>query len=156
MCMIKDELFGILEYDYTWSGNYEIDFGKNIFNILLLVAGDESGLFEEGQYEAYRMFKKKWKDLQEIILSELLMYYVNRREELGYSDVVNEKYPEILSNEDLLNHITIVGIKIPYAEIYGGRSIGISFDCTWDDENGLGLRLNDENVIKVGFQDIAI
>ena len=47
-------------------------------------------------------------------------------------------------------------IKIPYAEIYGGRSIGLSFDCTWDNENGLGLRLSDENVTKVGFQDIAI
>ena len=35
-----------------------------------------------------------------------------------------------------------MGIKVPYAEIYGGRSIGLSFDCSWDEENGLGIRLN--------------
>lgn len=49
-----------------------------------------------------------------------------------------------------------MGIKVPYAEIYGGRSIGLSFDCSWDEENGLGIRLNNEEVIDVGFQDIAI
>ena len=59
-------------------------------------------------------------------------------------------------NKELLNYITLVGIKVPYADIYGGRSIGISFDCSWDEENGLGLRLNNEEVIDVGYQDIAI
>jgi len=68
----------------------------------------------------------------------------------------NERYPEIRSIEQLISHITLVGIKVPYAEMYGGRSIGLSFDCTWDDENGIGVRLNDERVIKIGFQDVAL
>ena len=102
------------------------------------------------------MLRAKWSDIQEMILEKILYYYKNRREELGYDIVQSEKYPEILSINQLLEHITLVGIKIPYADIYGGRSIGLSFDCTWDNENGLGLRLNDENVTKVGSQDIAI
>lgn len=56
----------------------------------------------------------------------------------------------------MLEHITLVGIKVPYGELYGGRSIGISFDCTWDSENGIGIRLSDEKVIEVGYQDVAI
>ncbi|EAA0025481.1 DUF2004 domain-containing protein, partial [Listeria monocytogenes] len=58
--------------------------------------------------------------------------------------------------EEMLEHITLVGIKVPYGELYGGRSIGISFDCTWDSENGIGIRLSDEKVIEVGYQDVAI
>ncbi|MEN0733151.1 DUF2004 domain-containing protein, partial [Listeria monocytogenes] len=69
---------------------------------------------------------------------------------------LNDNYPEIATIEEMLEHITLVGIKVPYGELYGGRSIGISFDCTWDSENGIGIRLSDEKVIEVGYQDVAI
>ncbi len=36
------------------------------------------------------------------------------------------------------------------------RHIGITFNCTWDTENGLGLRLLNEKVTEVGYQDDAI
>lgn len=83
-------------------------------------------------------------------------YSENIWEEFGYDDETNDDYPYIENEDVLLNYITLVGIKVPYAEIYGGRSIGLSFDCSWDEENGLGIRLNNEEVIDVGFQDIAI
>lgn len=153
---IDNEIFGKLEFDYTWYKKEKILFGGKEEEIIILVAGDEEGEFEDGQYEAYNVLRAKWSDIQEMLLEKILDYYKNRREELGYDIEQSEKYPEILSISQLLEHITLVGIKIPYAEIYGGRSIGLSFDCTWDNENGLGLRLSDENVIKVGFQDIAI
>lgn len=154
--MIDNEIFGKLEFDYTWYKKEQILFGGREEEIVILVAGDEKGEFEDGQYEAYKMLRAKWSDLQEMLLGKILDYYKSRREELGYDIEQSEKYPEILTTKQLLEHITLVGVKIPYAEIYGGRSIGLSFDCTWDNENGLGLRLNDENITKVGFQDIAL
>lgn len=154
--MIMNEVFGELEFDYTWYKDEEIMFNDKKEDIVLLVAGDEDGEFEDGQYEAYNIFKDKWHIIQKNILSSILEYYNTRREELGYDDETNDNYPYIENEDVLLNHITLVGIKVPYAEIYGGRSIGLSFDCSWDEENGLGIRLNNEEVIDVGFQDIAI
>ena len=154
--MIDNEVFGKLEFDYTWYRKEQILFDGKEQEIVILVAGDEDGEFEDEQYEAYKMLKVKWFDIQEMLLEKILDYYKSRREELGYDIEQNEKYPEIFTTKQLLEHIALVGIKIPYAKIYGGRSIGLSFDCTWDNENGIGLRLSDENVIKVGFQDIAI
>lgn len=154
--MIYNEIFGKLEFDYTWYKKEQISFGGRKEEIIILVAGDEAGEFEDGQYEAYKMLSAKWADIQEMLLNKILDYYKSRREELGYDIEQSEKCPEILTTKQLLEHITLVGIKIPYAELYGGRSIGLSFDCTWDNENGLGLRLSDENVTKVGFQDIVI
>ncbi len=156
MTMINDEIFGELEYDYTWYRKDHMLFAGKKEEIVILVAGDEEGDFEEGQYEAFKMLNNKWDEIQEMLLEKILEYYMGRREELGYEIEQNKDYPEILSTKQLLEHITLVGIKIPYAEIYGGRSVGLSFDCTWDKENGLGARLSDENVIRVGFQDIAI
>jgi len=153
---INNAVFGDIEFEYVWSKEEKILFNENEVDIILLIAGDESGEFEEGQYEAYRILKTKWIHIQDEILENILVYYRSRREELGYDIEINENYPEIMSIEELLEHIIIVGINIPYEELYGGRSVGISFDCSWDDENGVGIRLSDEKVIEVGFQDIAL
>lgn len=154
--MIINEVFGEIEFDYTWSKEEEIIFNDKKEDIVLLIAGDEDGEFEEGQYEAYAIFKDKWNIIQRSILSSILEYYNARREELGFDVEINTNYPYIENEDVLLNHITLVGIKVPYADVYGGRSIGLSFDCSWDEENGLGIRLNNEEVIDVGFQDISI
>ena len=151
-----NEVFGELEFDYIWSKDEEIIFNDKKEDIVLLIAGDEDGEFEDGQYEAYTMLKNKWNNIQKNILSSILEYYKTTREELGFAENENDEYPRIENEEELLQHITLVGVKIPYAEIYGGRSVGLSFDCSWDEENGVGIRLSDEEVIEVGFQDIAI
>lgn len=145
-----------MEFDYTWFKYIPISFFNQEQNIILMIAGDEDAEFEEGQHDAYKALMDKWDSLHISFLKPILDYYNEKRTELGYQIEFNENYPPIESNEELLKHITLVGIKVPYADIYGGRSIGISFDCSWDSENGLGLRLNNEQVIEVGYQDIAI
>lgn len=154
--MINDSIFGKIEYDYIWFRRSKIKFFNNEVDIMLMIAGDDEGQFEDGQYEAYQALINKWNEIQETFLEPILEYYKQKRKELGYDIELNKNYPEIKSTKELLNYITLVGIKVPYADIYGGRSIGISFDCSWDEENGLGLRLNNEEVIDVGYQDIAI
>lgn len=154
--MISDSIFGKIEYDYIWFRRTKINFLNNKVDIILMIAGDEEGQFEEGQYEAYQALIKKWDKVQETFLNSIIEYYKQKRSELGYDIELSKNYPEIKSTKELLDHITLVGIKVPNADIYGERSIGISFDCTWDKENGLGLRLNNEEVIDVGYQDIAI
>ena len=154
--MINDSIFGKIEYDYIWFRRSNIKFLNNEVDIMLMIAGDDEGQFEDGQYEAYQALINKWDEIQETFLEPILEYYKQRRNELGYDIELNKNYPEIKSTKELLNYITLVGIKVPYADIYGGRSIGISFDCSWDEENGLGLRLNNEEIIDVGYRDIAI
>lgn len=154
--VIDNEVFGKLTFDCMWFKDDKILFGEKEMDIVILIAGDEDEEIEEGQYEAYKMLMNKWSDIQKILLEAILDYYKNIREELGYDVELNTKYPNISTTTELLNYITLVGIKIPYAEMYGGRSIGLGFDCTWDEENGLGIRLSNEKVIEVGFQDVSI
>ncbi|PGW06765.1 DUF2004 domain-containing protein, partial [Bacillus cereus] len=56
----------------------------------------------------------------------------------------------------LLERIRLVGIYVPSARRFEGRYIGLTFDCTWDMENGVGIRLISEEVARVGYQDVAI
>lgn len=153
---INDEVFGELDYQYTWVGYKTIKFfGKDI-EIALLVGGIEDGEFDEGQYVAYSSLMDNWEQIQHNILQLIFDYYKQKRQELGYDVAFNKDYPLIETVNQLAEHITLVGISVPYDFLREGRDIGVSFDCTWDEENGLGVRLINEKVDEVGYQDVAI
>ena len=154
--IINDEVFGELDYQYTWIGYKTIKFfGKDI-KIALLVGGIEDGEFDEGQYVAYSSLMNNWEQIQHNILQLIFDYYKQKRQELGYDVAFNKDYPLIETVNQLTEHITLVGISVPYDFLREGRDIGVSFDCTWDEENGLGVRLINEKVDEVGYQDVAI
>lgn len=152
----NDSVFGELEYNYIWSKDTTINFLGKETMIALIVKGDEDGKFDEEQYIAYKSLMEKWDELQESFLQPILDYYKQTRYELGYDIEFNENYPLIETIDKLLENIKLVGIIIPYAGSFEGRDIGITFDCTWDEENGLGIRVVNEKVIEVGYQDVAI
>ncbi|MGE6260571.1 DUF6985 domain-containing protein [Heyndrickxia sporothermodurans] len=153
---INDPIFGELEYDYGWSKDTAIHFFGKETEIALMIDGEEDGKFDEEQYMAYQALMQNWEDLQPILLQSILDYYKQKRHELGYDIGLNENYPLIETTDQILEMITLDGIVVPYADIFDGRDIGIIFNCTWDIENGLGLRLLNEKVTEVGYQDVAI
>lgn len=154
--IINDVVFGELEYNYGWVKYTTIEFCGNKAEIALMVKGEEDGKFDKEQYIAYNSLVRNWEQLQQGFLQAILDYYKQERHELGYDIEVNENYPQIETTNQLLEMITLVGIVVPYGDIYEERDIGITFDCTWDTENGLGLRLLNEKVTEVGYQDVAI
>ncbi|MGN4818507.1 DUF2004 domain-containing protein [Bacillus cereus group sp. MYBK139-2] len=153
---INDAIFGELEYDFVWSKDTSINFLGNEVEIALIVKGDEDGKFDEEQYVAYTSLMQNWEQLQQSFLQSILDYYKQERQELGYDIEVNEKYPLVETTNEILEMISLDGIVVPYAGIFDGRDIGITFNCTWDTENGLGIRLLNEKVTEVGYQDVAI
>lgn len=153
---INDPIFGELEYKYGWSKDTTIHFLGKETEVALMIDGEEEGEFDEEQYTAYQSLMQNWEQVQHSLLQPILDYYQQKRHELGYDIALNENYPLIETTDQLLDMITLEGIVVPYGEIREGRDIGILFNCTWDQENGLGLRLLNEGVVDVGYQDIVI
>jgi hypothetical protein len=75
--------------------------------------------------------------------------------QLGYDDDSNVDYPEITNVDEIKKEIGLDAIVVPLSGIYNGRSIAMAFHCQWDDENGLGILLVNEEVYDIGYQDIA-
>jgi hypothetical protein len=144
---INGAVFGELEFDYIGSRDTTINFWGKETNITLMVKGDEDGLFEEEQYKAYNSLMQNWKQLQPSFLQSILDYYKQKRHSLEY---------DIETNDQLLERINLEGIVVSYVGSFEGRDIGILFNCTWDKENGLGLRLVNEEIIEIGYRDVAI
>lgn len=153
---IDDPIFGELTYKYGWTREVELDFFKKRNTITLIVDGDEDGRFDQRQYVAYRTYLENWHQLQNHVLQSLLQYYQQKRQELGCDIAINADYPAIEGIEQIRSMVTLEAIAVPYGDIYEERDIGLLFTCTWDLENGVGVRLLNERVAEVGYQDIII
>ena len=153
---INDAVFGELEYNYGWVRDTAIAFCGKEAKIALMVDGEEDGEFDKEQYESYTSLMQNWEQVHKSLLHPILDYYKQKRHKLGYDIEFNENYPLIETTDQILEMVDLVGIVVPFAGIFEGRGIGLTFDCTWDMENGLGLLLINEKVTEVGYQDIAI
>ena len=151
-----NNVFGELTYDdYGWSGETTIDWFGEIISVDLVVSGEEDEEIDLLQCESYVKFRIAWNSIKDDILNRVLSYYKDLRCQLGYDDDSNVDYPEITTVNDIKEKIGIDTIVVPLSDIYNGRSIALAFHCQWDDENGLGIVLVNEEVYEIGYQDIA-
>jgi len=154
MRKINHKIFGELKYEYGWTGSTSLDWYGNNVSVDVVVDGEEDEEVDEGQCESYQAFIKKWEKIKEVLLDGILSYYADLRDELGFSDGSNADYPEITSTSDLKEKITLDTIVVPLPDIYEGRSVALAFHCDWDEENGLGVVLANEEISEIGYQDI--
>lgn len=153
---INDKVFGELKYELRWYGESFIAFKGERYPISLSIDGDEKGIFQKIQYEEYSVFMEKLNDDFIIkILNTLLDYYKKERIELGYDEETYEKYPPIETVEELLNHIRFESITVFCTE-KNKRQIGLTFECDWDEENGVGIYFVNEKIEDIGYQNVAI
>lgn len=150
-----NSIFGELTYEFGWNGETTIDWYGEIINVDLVVSGEEDEEIDSLQCESYKKFRLAWSDIKDSILERVLSYYINLRNELGYSDDSNENYPAISDIDEIKNMITLDSIVVPLSGVYDGRSIALAFHCEWDTENGLGIILVNEEIYDIGYQDIA-
>ncbi len=152
-----DKVFGELEYNYCWYKETTINLFGEDQEISLIIKGNLDQDIEDGQYEAYNKFMKKLDDnFYTDILNKILEYYKETRYELGYEDEEDERYPQIETVEELLENIELSGIVIIYSFDDGKRRVGLTFGCTWNEEDGVGVSFIDENVDEVGYEDIVL
>ncbi|GLI82697.1 hypothetical protein ANABIO32_03840 [Rossellomorea marisflavi] len=156
-----DELFGELEYKNNfWRGEMII----NMFNverkILLSVDAHEDADFSNIQRVAFQNFIQDMSPIMSEAEKEVYEYY---------SEIVDE-YREMVDDESLANKIapkidSLTGLAelVKPTELIvrrvrknGKRRLGLLCDVSWDIEDGLGMKINDEVVEEVGYQDIVL
>lgn len=161
---MTDKVFGELKYDLGFIGEVSINFfGEESDVKIVIMADEENEGIADIQYETYEMFKKNWTDIQNDIVDSIIAYY-NDEEKGSYGpddkEEFKEWWPNIESKEDLLPLIHIDTIVIPDSYLMGdGRTIYVLFNRDWGgedyDDNGVAVRLVDENVGDVGYKDMA-
>lgn len=152
----SNNIFNNLIYNGAWFGKCNISFlGKNYIVDFQVDGYSEKDEILDNQKIAFDVFIKNSKELEIRILDEILLYYNKIKHQYGYDVENNDDYPYVNDPKELISMIDLVGITLPYPE-KNDRCISLIFDCTWDKEHGVGVRLSNEKVVEVGFQDIAL
>lgn len=155
MNIIRDDVIGILKYN---DGNKFKDtkitlFGKE-YTVSLNIRGNEDTSIHPYQYMAYKeLFKRSLlSDVEEKIFS----YYLSEVEELRnmYEEQADEVAPLINDKNELGALVSLFAIVIPKDDKFS--EIDMLFECTWDIDGGVGVRIINGVVQEVGTQHVAI
>ena len=156
---MNHELFGEISYDLYWSGQQKIKiFGKEKV-IILSIDGNESGEFQDAQKEAYINLVDNMENImikaEEAIFDYYQEIYMDYRD-MVEADEADKIAPIIENKEELGNLVEPTQLIIRRVRNNGIRRLGLLFDCAWNIEHGLAVKIEDEEVVEVGFQDIVL
>ena len=161
MKMINDELFGELEYKYNfWRGEMTIRMFNVEKRILLSVDGHEDADFSNTQRDAFHNFIQDMNHIMSEVEKEVYEYYSENvdeyREMLGDESQANKMAPKIDSLTGLADLVKPTELIVRRVRKNGKRRLGLLCDVSWDIEDGLGIKIEDEVVEEVGYQDIVL
>lgn len=159
MSKMNDDLFGEISYDLYWTGEQKIKFFGKEKTIILSIDGSEEGEFQQAQKDAYRNFVNNMDEIIEKVEDALFDYYqeiyMDYRESFD-SEEVDKLVPVIKEKEELAKLMTPTQLIIKRVRKNGIRRVGLLFDCTWEVEHGVGVKIENEEITEVGFQDIIL
>ncbi|ANC78755.1 hypothetical protein ABE65_018900 [Fictibacillus phosphorivorans] len=158
MTIINDELFGELEYKNNfWRGKTTIKMFDLEKEIILSVDADESANFSSVQKDAFSKFNQNMKKIIEDAEIQIYDYYNENyqeyREMLEYDPEIDKIAPEIDSISDLKKLVKPTELIVRRVRRSKGRRLGLLCNASWNIEDGLGIKIEDELVEEVGYQD---
>ncbi|MEC0179970.1 hypothetical protein P4H61_00450 [Paenibacillus peoriae] len=159
MDKLNHELFGEISCDLYWSGHQEIKIFGEKRKVILSIDGNEDGEFQDAQKEAYINFLNNMESIltkaEESIFDHYQEVYMDYRDMVGEEDT--DKIAPFINNiEELVKLVEPTQLIIRRIRKNGIRRIGLLFNCTWEIEHGLAVKIEDEEVTEVGFQDIVL
>ncbi|NBJ71719.1 MULTISPECIES: hypothetical protein [Clostridia] len=161
MTKINDELFGELEYKNNfWRGEMTIKMFNVERKILLSVDAHEDADFSNIQKDAFRNFIQDMNHIMSEAEKEVFEYYSENvdeyREMLEDESQANKVAPKIDSLTGLTELVKPTELIVRRVRKNGKRRLGLLCDVSWDIEDGLGIKIEDEVVEEVGYQDIVL
>lgn len=146
------QVFGELKYDYLWEGKIKIFIYRKEVEVKLDIEdGAEQGI-SKIQEDSFLRFMEKKTEVDNKIQEAIYLYYQdiidNRREEID--PCMLESLPKIKTPFEMSQLVFPVQCCIP--EIEDDREIVLLFKCKWNFDAGLGVKLVNENIVKVGIQ----
>lgn len=163
---MSKHIFSNLSYSEEWNGRYcetTLSFGGEERSVGLLVQGDEDEKIAGIQRKAYDAFIGKWQTMEGEMLESLLNYY-NEEEKFAYGpddpEESAEWWPDIDTPEAMAKAVTPEILVIPEEFMMEeGRRVYLLCSRVWGgedlDDNGVAVAFLNEEVVEIGYKDIA-
>lgn len=70
-------------------------------------------------------------------------------------DIVDDILPRVDNDEHLLKLVTPLNLNVFEADKDGYSYVGLEFDCTWDDEHGIGILTYKDKIVRHGGAEVS-
>ena len=155
MMKIDYSTFEFGQRSHNWYGKIKLDDPDVKKEISVAISpADDYSLPDSGK-AFLEFFLENYPKYKQILLEAILEYYQDRRDEYGIDDPNDPDMPEVNDVNTIKTMITFTGMKVRKEKRFGKNAFGFFFDCTWDPEEGIGIRMSEFNVDKIGIEGIA-
>ena len=163
---MKNKDFDNLKYNdgFGYSGELPITFFDKQINVFFAIDTEDDEIADI-QYETYEKFKENWDKIQKKVAERIIKYYNEKERFKNGPDEQEEKlqwWPEINTVDEVIEKIELDGIIIPNPFIMKGKErwVYLTFNKKWGDpdfdQDGLGIKLINEEIVEIGYRDIAL
>lgn len=129
-------------FDYGWKKKELKRFLDKVIEFeIVLDSYTESDIITKNQKDTYKKIEEIFETIMNKSLDAITNYY-----KAEYGDY---------KKESILEDVNLIDLII-FDSIENDRVIGLTFDCKWDIENGVGIKIKNEEVIDIGSQDIVL
>ena len=140
---------------HNWFGKIRLDDPDIKKEISVEISSAEDYSLPESGKASLEFFLENYPKYKQIMLEAILEYYQDRRDEYGIDDPDDPDMPEVNDIQAISKMTKFTTIKVRKEKRFGKNAFGFFFDCTWDPEEGIGIRVKDFNVEKIGIEGIA-
>ena len=102
---------------------------------------DDEGEIHDSQKETLEMFLDNYPEYKQILLKSIFEYYQSCRDEWGDVEPDDELFPEVKDMDKISEMISFRGLIVLDEAYSGKRAISLFYNCTWDEEEGMGIRI---------------
>lgn len=138
--MKKDKVFGDIFYDYGWRKKEEIKFWNIEREIEINAVAYIGEDITEIQRKEYEWLKNNLELISEACLTRINEYIL---ENYSSYDIKFKDIPKLISPIEILFE-------------RDEKVIGILFNCDFDKENGIGIKIKDRKITMIGYQNTVL
>ncbi|MBQ8965400.1 hypothetical protein [Ruminococcus sp.] len=113
---------------------------------------DDNGEIPDVEKKTLEFFLDNYSEYKQFLLDHIFEYYKDCRDEWGITEPDDELFPEVKDKNKMYEMASLRGLMV-FDEAYSGKqTITLFYDCTWDEEEGMGIRIalgNNVSEVKV-------
>lgn len=121
-------------------------------NVVISVVVDTDNEITKSQLEVLEHFLQVWHTLNNAAIDAIYEYYC--KNEYNFSNWLPEGV-KINSKADIIKNVNLEGIFVPIQESCNINTIYLLLSCSWDNENGIGIQISNNTIVKVDDRSIA-